>query len=195
MAMNRKLVGLFALTLAAVIGCGGTITGSGPDGGSGGTTGMGGSTGMAGTTGTGGATTTIPCSAMNACSCLAAADRCAPRSEACWCPSECYPDAPILCVCGGGRFLGCEDQNVVAACTAALSAVQTKCAGQSFVGYIGAVCTSIGNPTCIAGCLQNLHDTGSCAEIDCSFCPVCDCAAPATPSPFAACLQTCLPTR
>jgi hypothetical protein len=133
---------------------------------------------------------------MNACSCLAAADRCVPRSEACWCPTECYPDAPILCVCGGGRFIGCEDQTVVAGCTEALTAVQTKCAGQSFVGYIGTLCSaSAYNTACVSACLDALNRTGSCAEIDCSFCPVCDCAAPAMPSRFAACLQACLPTR
>jgi hypothetical protein len=113
------------------------------------------------------------------------------RTEACWCPSECNPQ--IACVCGGGQFLGCEDKVVVAACTTQLAAVQAKCANQSFVQYIGDLCTAARNPSCVSGCLANLATGGSCTEIDCGFCPVCDCAQPVTASPFAACLAGCTP--
>jgi hypothetical protein len=70
--------------------------------------------------------------------------------------------------------------------------VQAKCGNQSFAQYLDDICSlSSSHPSCVATCLASLKSTGSCAEIDCSFCPVCDCAGPATPSPFAACLQAC----
>ena len=130
---------------------------------------------------------------MNGCECLAASDRCTPRSEACWCPTECFPGGAIECVCGGGRFLACEDSQIAAACASELAAVQTKCAGQPFVQYIGTLCSAATNPDCVAACLAQLNTAGSCTEIDCGFCPVCDCAAPATASPFAQCLASCNP--
>ena len=166
MANANKRIGLLLLALA-VGGCGGSIKGNGPDG----------------------STQPGACATLGACECMAASDRCAARTEACWCPSECNPQ--IACICGGGQFLGCEDKAVVAACTTQLAAVQAKCASQSFVQYIGDLCTSAGNPSCVSTCLANLATGGSCTEIDCSFCPVCDCAQPATASPFAACLAAC----
>jgi hypothetical protein len=127
---------------------------------------------------------------MSACDCIAAAPRCAPRAEACWCPTECYPGAPIDCICGGGHFLGCEEQPVLAACAAAQAAVQTKCAGQPFVQYAAALCSNSPDPACATACLNALNDTGSCSEIDCGFCTTCDCLS-TPPSPFALCLATC----
>jgi hypothetical protein len=169
----------FLLVAIAVAGCGGSITGTGPMAGQSGGTGQGGQ---------GGATTTIPCSAMGACECMAN-DRCAPRHEACWCPSECDPQ--IACVCGGGRFLACEDNATIASCTTELAAVQAKCANQAFVQYIGDLCSlSSVTPTCVAACLANLKTTGSCSEIDCYFCKACDCAPP-PPSTFRECLAAC----
>jgi hypothetical protein len=187
MPFTRPLVVAASLTLCLVAACGGSLNPQGDGGG-----GAGGTTGSAGTTGSGGATPDAACASMNGCECLAASDRCTPRAEACWCPTECFPGAPIDCVCGGGRFLACDDRSVSATCAAALAAVQTKCAGQAFVQYIGALCQTGGNPTCVASCLANLNATGSCSEIDCGFCPVCDCLA-ATPSPFATCLAACAP--
>jgi hypothetical protein len=128
------------------------------------------------------------CAALDACSCLAASDRCTPRAEACWCPTEC---GPIECFCGGGKFLACEDKAVVAACTQELTAAQVKCADQGFVQYIAGLCSSASDPGCIAACLANLNSSGSCSEIDCSFCPVCDCAPAATGSTFASCVAAC----
>lgn len=155
------------------LGCGGSLNGNkGPDG-----------------------STTGQCASLGACECMAASDRCAARAEACWCPSECDPN--IACICGGGRFLACEEKAVVASCASELAAVQAKCAGQPFVQYIAGLCTipttqvDATSPACIAGCLANLENTGSCSEIDCSFCPVCDCAGPTSPSPFSACLASC----
>jgi len=166
---SRKKVAVLWLG-AVLLGCGGSLSKTGgPDG----------------------ATTTVPCTAMGACECMAASDRCAPRTEACWCPSECDPQ--IACICGGGKFVACEDRSVIAICSEWLTAVQSKCAGQSFVQYISGLCTetSSGDPLCTANCLANLKDNGSCSEIDCSFCPVCDCAGPVASSPFASCLQAC----
>jgi hypothetical protein len=183
--LNR--LGLFVL-LVGVVGCGGSL---GNPTGAGGTTGAGATTGAGGTTGTGGSGGAAPCSSLGGCDCLAS-NRCVPRSEACWCPTECYPGAPIDCICGGGRFLACED-SVTAACSSELAAVQAKCADQSFVQYIGELCSSVWNPTCVSACLANLNRSGSCTEIDCSFCPVCDCAAPTKPSAFSTCLQACYP--
>jgi len=185
MRFARSLFGVSSLAflLAALAACGGSLN---PNDG-----GTGGQGGNAGTTGTGGATTTVPCSALGACECLTASDRCTPRSEACWCPTECYPGAAIECVCGGGRFLACEEKDIVAVCASWLEAVQTKCAGQAFVGNIGALCDGPVNPLCVSNCLANLKEFGSCSEIDCSFCQACDCAAPSTPSPFAACVRGC----
>jgi len=161
------------LVAIAVAGCGGSITGKGP------------------MTGQGGATTTIPCSAMGACECMAASSRCSARVESCWCPSECNPQ--IACVCGGGRFLACEDKATVAACTTALTAVQAKCAGQSNVQWIADICTTAADPTCVAACLSNLATGGACTEIDCRFCALCDCGPATVPSPFGDCVRACAP--
>jgi len=186
MPLASKLVA-FSLLALSLVGCGGTITGSNPDG----STGQGASTGQGGATGQGGqGGSTAPCSALSECECYMAGDRCTARTEACWCPDAC---APIDCICAGGRFLGCQDNTVVASCTTALTAVETKCAGQSFVEFLDAICSSAGNPTCVAGCLANLAATGSCSEIDCGFCTLCDCAPSTAPNPFRACLQTCAP--
>jgi len=173
-AANR--LGLLSLAIAAgIVGCGGSITGTGP---------------MTGQGGQGGGTTTIPCAAMDACACMAASDRCTAQKEDCWCPSECDPQ--IQCICGGGRFLGCEDRSVIAPCMTALAAVQAKCAGQPFLQYLEPICVWTNrDPACTTACLRTLNASGSCAEIDCSFCQTCDCAGPAMPSPLAACLQAC----
>ena len=179
---------LLAMTLA---GCGGSIMGNGPMTGQGAQTG----TGQGGQGGQGGATTTIPCAAMGQCECWAASDRCTAHTEACWCPSECAaPGTGIDCICGGGRFLACQESSVVTPCLNELTAVQAKCASQPFVQYIAGICTNTRyDPTCVAACLADLKTTGVCTEIDCYFCPVCDCAVPTMPSPFRDCLTACLP--
>src|SRR4029078_5477600 len=75
MMPSRKKVAVLWLG-AVLLGCGGSLSKTGgPDG----------------------ATTTVPCTAMGACECMAASDRCAPGTEACWCPSECDPQ--IACIC------------------------------------------------------------------------------------------------
>jgi hypothetical protein len=94
-------------------------------------------------------------------------------------------------VCGGGQFLACEEKDIVAVCANWLSTVQAKCAGQAFVADLSGLCDAALNPLCVSGCLANLSATGSCSEIDCSFCQACDCA-PMTPSPFATCLRACV---
>src|SRR6185436_20532376 len=111
MRNTGMIFGVFSVV--ALAGCGGSLNpnddASGGSGGFGGSSrgGAGGTTGGGGTTGAGGSTPTGPCASLSGCDCLAASDRCTPRSEACWCPTECYPGAPIDCVCGGGRFLSC----------------------------------------------------------------------------------------
>ena len=189
MRLPSNRIGL--VFLVGLLGCGGSIT---VTSGTGGTTGTAGTAGTAGTTSTGGTTgtggSTGACASLDGCACMEARDRCSARMEACWCPSECDPN--IVCFCGGGRFLGCDDKAVRASCTSALTAVQAKCAGQPFIQDIGDVCSSRPDPTCVAGCLAKLNSTGSCSEIDCGFCKACDCVGPATLSPFAACLQTCV---
>lgn len=170
MTASRKRIGPLLAALGLLAGCGGSLKGDGaPDA----------------------ATTTVPCSALGACECMAATDRCAPRTEPCWCPSECDPQ--IACICGGGEFLACEDRSVITACSNELTAVQARCAGQPFLQEIASICVNTrGDPTCTAACLAKLSAGGSCSEIDCSFCPTCDCAGPATPSPFAACYDACV---
>ena len=126
------------------------------------------------------------CATLGACECAAAGDRCVARTEACYCPTSCDPN--IVCICGGGEFLSCEDRVAVSTCSAQLARVQTLCAGKPFVEYIGGLCGT--NPTCVASCLQSLQTVDSCAQIDCYFCPVCDCAEP-PPSPLRACLSAC----
>jgi len=76
-----------ALLVVALAGCGGSLNpsdGGGGSGGAGGSSngGFGGSSlgGAGGTTGSGGATPTGPCSSLSGCECLAASDRCVPRS-------------------------------------------------------------------------------------------------------------------
>ena len=168
MRNDRKRFGILVVAMA-LLGCGGSLNSNkGPDG-----------------------STTGACSSLGACECMAASDRCTAVTESCWCPSECDPN--ITCICGGGRFLACQDKDLVAVCADWLTVVQSKCAGQPFVQYIGDLCNSAVNPHCVSGCLANLSNTGSCSEIDCSFCPVCDCAPPAAQSPFATCLASCRP--
>jgi hypothetical protein len=177
MAYANRRIGVLLLAFG-LFGCGGSIQGNtGPDGGTAHPTRP-------------DALPPPPCATMSACECMAAGDRCTARTEACWCPSECNPQ--IACICGGGQFLGCDDKAVVDSCDSELAAVQAKCANQPFVQYIGDFCRfSSRTPACVAGCLAKLEASGSCSEIDCSFCPVCDCAGPATPSPFAACFAAC----
>ena len=132
------------------------------------------------------------CAALGACACMAASDRCTAKTEACYCPTECSPE--LVCVCGGGQFLACEDKVIHSMppyCTLQLSRVQQACAAQPFVQYIADICPT-SNDACVASCLGNLR---SCSEIDCSFCPVCDCAPPATESPLVACLASCRSLR
>ena len=167
---NAFTGGLLFLTL---LGCGGSLKGNGPDGSS-------------------------RCTAMGACECLAASDRCSANAESCWCPSECYPGAPIECFCGGGRFLSCQDKTVAVDCAAELAAFQSKCAGQPYVEFLSDMCTrpagqvGAGSPNCIGGCLAELNKTGSCSEIDCSFCQgTCDCANLPAANAFERCLTTC----
>jgi hypothetical protein len=163
---DRTRFGILVLAMG-LLGCGGSInSNTGPDG-----------------------STTAACASLGACACMAASDRCTVLAESCWCPSACDPS--IACVCGGGRFLGCEDNALVGSCTGWLSAVQNQCAGQPFVPDIGDLCTTAANPNCVSSCLANLKYFGQCSEIDCSFCPVCDCAPPAAQSPFATCIASC----
>jgi hypothetical protein len=159
-----RRVGIFLLALG-LFGCGGSIKGGAPDG----------------STQPGG------CASLSACACYAAGDHCKMNTESCWCPSECNPN--IACVCGGGRFLGCEDSTVTAACDAELARVKALCAGTtSFAGQLGDLC--VANHSCIAGCLAALTTVDSCSQIDCSFCIACDCA-PFTPSQFSTCVNSC----
>jgi hypothetical protein len=163
--MIATRIGLLGLA-AGLLGCGGSI--KGPDG-----------------------STTGACASLGACECMAASDRCAARTESCYCPTACDPQ--IVCICGGGRFLACEEKATFASCRTQLAAVQAKCAGQAFAHDIGDICSTGADPTCVAGCLASLNTGGSCSEIDCRFCRACDCDLPATPSPFADCLATCAP--
>jgi len=162
----RSIVTGLLLVALGLIGCGGSIKGSGgPDG----------------------SAPTGACSSLGECDCWAASDRCAIQTEACWCPSTCSPT--IECICGGGKFLGCEDKAVSLACEGQLQRVQYLCASQPFVGSISSLCGS--NATCIADCLSQLSTVDACAQIDCSFCLTCDCAGPAMPSAFRTCVNNC----
>jgi len=49
-----------------------------------------------------------PCASLGACECWAASDRCSMTTESCWCASACDPN--ISCICGGGKFLSCQDK-------------------------------------------------------------------------------------
>ena len=126
------------------------------------------------------------CSTLDECACYAAIDRCQPQVEACWCPDMC---APIDCICGGGRFLGCEVKAATTTMTCSVEAarVQQACAGNQYVGLIAEQCSSR-YPTCVADCLANL---GSCDEINCYLCELCDCAGPPTPSALNICISNC----
>jgi hypothetical protein len=152
-----------ALLAVALLGCGGSLS-KGPDG-----------------------STTGACSTLGACECMAAGDRCSARTEACWCPSECNPN--IACICGGGRFLGCDDKAAAGTCGAEMARVQTMCAGMPFVAQIDTFCAF--NAPCMQGCLAQLTTTASCAQIDCSFCIACDCLPPSMPSAFRTCVNSC----
>jgi len=131
MPASRNTIGM-ALLAAALFGCGGSLN-KGPDG------------------STGGA-----CSTLGACECMAASDRCSARTEACWCPSECSPN--IACICGGGRFLACQDKTAAVSCDAQVTRVKSMCAGMGFIDVIDNFC--VNNPTCSAQCLSALTTTG-----------------------------------
>jgi hypothetical protein len=166
MPIQRALVGVFFIALA-LAGCGGALKGNGgPDG-----------------------STDSTCALLGACDCLAAGDRCVARSTECWCPSACYPGAPVDCFCSGGAFVACEDNSAAIACAGQLGRVQSLCAGQPFVGSIDNICAT--NPTCMAGCLGQLGTAASCSQIDCSFCLTCDCAPPTMASALRACVTNC----
>jgi hypothetical protein len=169
MAMATARTVAIVIGFGLVAGCSGGTLGAGADGGQ-----------------DGSSPNQALCAPLDECGCWAALDRCTPRTEACWCPDRC---AAVACICGGGKFLGCDGKAPPAtmACGDALAAVQQTCAGLPFVGLIGDLC-SRPNPACVTDCLTRV---ASCAEIDCSFCTFCDCAPPATPSPFAACLASC----
>ena len=157
--------------VAGLLGCGGSINGSGT-----------------GTGGQGGATTTISWSAMGACECMAASDRCEGLAEACWCPSECDPN--IACICGGGRFIECHNRPPANDCNTQATRVTSMCADRPFVDAIYSLCVS--NPDCMGQCLSALTTAESCAQIDCSFCSAaCDCMLPSTPSALRACVVSC----
>ena len=110
------------------------------------------------------------------------------RTEACWCPSVCDP--AIVCVCGGGQFLGCEDKRAAGTCSAEVARVKSLCAGKPFVQYLDeGQCTA--SADCVADCFAaNIVNADTCAQIDCYFCPVCDCAPP-PPSPLRNCIDAC----
>jgi hypothetical protein len=128
------------------------------------------------------------CSSLGECACFAANDRCSMRTEACWCPSTCDP--AIVCVCGGGQFLSCEEKRATGACGAEIARVTSLCAGKPFVQYLGEEQCSV-NADCAAACFAtNIVNVDTCAQIDCYFCPVCDCLPP-PPSPLRDCLAAC----
>lgn len=78
---------------------------------------------------------------------------------------------------------------VVTRCETELARVQTLCAGNAFSQSIGGLCAS--NADCVATCLaDNIVNVDTCAQIDCYFCPVCDCD-PRPPTPLRTCLATC----
>jgi hypothetical protein len=157
---------VLVIGLGLAVGCGSsTLGGTGPDG---------------------AAPPNNGCAALGACACMAASDRCTARTEACYCPSECAPE--IACICGGGKFLACEDAIIhptPPSCLAQALRVQQQCAAQPLVQFVDDLCRTQTDP-CVANCLANL---GSCSEIDCSLCPACDCAAPQ--SPLSTCLGAC----
>ena len=163
MRMNAEPIGI-ALLAAALLGCGGSLN-KGPDG-----------------------STSGACSTLGACECMAANDRCSARTEACWCPSECNPN--IACICGGGRFLGCDDRSVVSSCEAELARVEAMCGATAMVGQVRSLCAT-GNPVCIQGCLAQLTTTQSCSQIVCGFCLTCDCVLPEMPSALKTCVDGC----
>lgn len=49
-----------------------------------------------------------PCEQRTECECYAARETCQLQTEPCWCPSVCNPS--IACVCGGGKFLRCQEK-------------------------------------------------------------------------------------
>jgi hypothetical protein len=165
MRIDRERIGV-VLLVAALAGCGGSIKGNGSDG-------------------------SIPagaCASLGACDCYAAADRCAMQTESCWCASACDPN--IACVCGGGRFLGCEEKSLFAGCTTALAAAKTKCPDHA--PGTDDLCSTAADPSCVAACLANFNSTGSCAELGCSCEVVCECIPPApSPNPLVNCISAC----
>jgi hypothetical protein len=132
------------------------------------------------------------CATMTACECLAASEHCESRTEGCWCPSECDPN--ISCVCGGGRFLACEERGAAwDRCDAQATRVLSLCAGTEFLDAVGSLCST--NPNCMTQCLGTLATPQSCAQIDCSFCSAgCDCPLPAMSSALRTCVVGCYPS-
>jgi hypothetical protein len=131
-----------------------------------------------------------PCYSLGACACMAQSDRCETLTEACWCPSVC--DSKISCVCGGGKFIACQDRPPPNDCYTQATRVTSLCAGTPFVDDIPWLCGSTFNPLCMGQCMSALTTTESCAQIDCSFClSGCDCMPPSMPSAFRTCVESC----
>ena len=170
--MGRIVTLMVGVVVVMAVGCGSGTLGGGPDG--------------------GGDPNSAACSSLTACGCLAAGGRCALRTEACYCPSECDPS--IACICGGGQFLACEDAIIhptPPTCLLQAQRVQQQCAAQPFVNYVDDLCRTQTDP-CVTSCLANL---ASCSDIDCRFCPICDCDPPDRANAFAACIEGCGPLR
>ena len=156
--------------------------------------------------------TAAPCTQLPTCACLARPD-CTAISTPCFCGDACDPMQ--VCLCSGGRFLGCAPQAShcdaqpcgVAypavgpdgngcfscgplTCASGLASLKANCGFPS--GWIdGLTCTK--NPDCIAACMAGLaHGPQGdllCADVGCAFCSTCDCAGN---TPFSTCVAACL---
>ena len=130
--------------------------------------------------------TTAPCSSLGACECMAS-DRCAPAPRR-----------------AGARASATRTSRASAAAASSSPARRGRWSRSARTGSppcspsapasrssstsltSASIRTRIRSASPVAW--RTCRTPGRAREIDCSFCPVCDCAAPATPSPFAACL-------
>jgi hypothetical protein len=122
----------------------------------------------------------LACVGLDECSCLATKG-CAPIAESCYCPTQC---TGAVCVCGGGRFLGCAPTDLNT-CTAAKARVGSLCPQLKGATWDGLCQQS--DSACVTKCLDEVT---SCGDLSCSMCEACDCASDAFMRCRGACPKT-----
>ena len=119
----------------------------------------------------------LACVDLDECTCLNTKG-CTFIAEACYCPTQC---TSVVCVCGGGKFLGCAPQ-AQGTCATARERVAGLCPALKGAVFDG-LCQQT-DSLCVTKCLNAVV---SCGDLTCSMCEGCDCAS----DPFMRCRAEC----